>query len=238
MIADYTSSSINLNDPKYYRDLSKPVGALNPERLQKLLERYEEMSHPKFIYGSHYSTPGFVLYYLVRQYPKYMLCLQNGRFDHPDRMFNRVSDVFKNCLNNMSDFKELIPEFYDVEQEGKFLVNQMGIHFGYRHNGMKVGDVELPPWAESPKHFVNILRNALESDIVSQSLHLWIDLIFGCKQRGDEAIKANNCKNCFLRRTFFIICIYIFLNFSVLLFVLRRKHRFRFDKRCEPKART
>lgn len=34
-----------------------------------------------------------------------MLCLQNGRFDHPDRMFNSVKDVYNNCLKNMSDFK-------------------------------------------------------------------------------------------------------------------------------------
>lgn len=34
-----------------------------------------------------------------------MLCLQNGRFDHPDRMFNSVRDVYNNCLRNMSDFK-------------------------------------------------------------------------------------------------------------------------------------
>lgn len=76
------------------------------------------MAEPKFIYGSHYSTPGFVLYYLARLYPHYVLCLQGGRFDHPDRMFNSVADAYKNCFNNMSDFKELIPEFYDTNQEG------------------------------------------------------------------------------------------------------------------------
>ena len=168
------------------------MGALNEARLNRLMERYEEMQQPKFIYGSHYSTPGFVLYYLVRQYPQYMLCLQNGRFDMPDRMFNSIADVYRNCLNNMSDFKELIPQFYDVESEGQFLVNSMGINFGYRENRVKVGDVELPPWAESPKHFVKTLRNALESEIVSNHLHTWIDLIFGCKQRGQEALKAKN----------------------------------------------
>ncbi|KAF2878744.1 hypothetical protein ILUMI_27419 [Ignelater luminosus] len=192
VISDYTSKVLDLNDPKSYRDLSKPVGALNEIRLQRLLERYEEMSSPKFIYGSHYSTPAFVLFYLVRLYPHYVLCLQNGRFDHPDRMFNSIADVYKNCLSNMSDFKELIPEFYNTEQDGEFLVNSMGINFGFRHNGTKVGDVELPPWTESPKDFVKILRNALESDIVSEKLHMWIDLIFGCKQLGEEAKKANN----------------------------------------------
>lgn len=189
---DFTSKTLDLNNDAVYRDLSKPVGALNKTRLQKLMDRYEEMSEPKFIYGSHYSTPGFVLFYLVRLYPEYMLCLQNGRFDHPDRMFNSMAHLCKNSLNDMSDFKELIPEFYDVDQGGAFLVNNFGINFGYRHNDVKVNDVELPPWTESPAHFVKTMREALESDYVSQRLHSWIDLLFGCKQRGEEAVNAKN----------------------------------------------
>lgn len=195
--------------------MSKPVGALNEARLQRILDRYEEMSHPKFMYGSHYSTPGFVLFYLARLYPHYVLCLQSGRFDHPDRMFNSIADVYKNCQTNMSDFKELIPEFYDVKTEGNFLMNMLGINFGYRYNGLKVGDVELPPWAESPKHFITKLREALESDIASQNLHQWIDLIFGYKQQGEEAIKAHNC----MFQLFFCPFLKVFV-ISVLSFVL------------------
>ena len=37
------------------------------------------------------------------------------------------------------------------------------------------------------------MRKALESDYVSRNLHNWIDLIFGYKQRGEEAEKALNC---------------------------------------------
>ncbi|KAF5298434.1 hypothetical protein FQR65_LT01213 [Abscondita terminalis] len=192
VVADYKSKTLDLNNPETYRDLSKPVGALNEERLQRLIDRYDEMSYPKFIYGSHYSTPAFVLFYLVRLYPQYVLCLQNGRFDHPDRMFNSCEDVYRNCLSNMSDFKELIPEFYNVEQGGDFLVNSMGINLGVRYDGSKVDDVALPAWADDPKHFVKTLRDALESDYVSENLHLWIDLIFGYKQRGEEAEKARN----------------------------------------------
>ncbi|XP_066246823.1 protein FAN-like [Euwallacea similis] len=192
IISNYLSETLDLENPDNYRDLAKPVGALNPKRLERLLDRYKEMADPRFIYGSHYSTPGFVLYYLSRLYPHYVLCLQGGRFDHPDRMFNSVADAYKNCFNNMSDFKELIPEFYDTSQEGKFLLNSMGINFGLRHNNLKVGDVELPPWAESPKHFIETLKTALESHIVSSNLHQWIDLIFGYKQKGEEAIKAHN----------------------------------------------
>lgn len=40
--------------------------------------------------------------------------------------------------------------------------------------------------------FISKLREALECDHVSNNLHHWIDLIFGYKQNGPEAIKANN----------------------------------------------
>lgn len=39
---------------------------------------------------------------------------------------------------------------------------------------------------------MRIHRAALESDAVSANLHLWIDLIFGYKQNGDEAVAALN----------------------------------------------
>ncbi|XP_054283298.1 protein FAN-like [Macrosteles quadrilineatus] len=199
VLQDYTSTTINLLSFHSYRDLSKPVGALNPIKLQRLKERYEEMPENKFLYGSHYSAPGFVLFYLTRLYPHYMLCLNNGTFDKADRMFNSVADVWRNILNNMSDFKELVPEFYDPTNNGDFLCNKFGINFGYRSDNTKVGDVELPPWAEGPKDFVTKMREALESDYVSRNLHNWIDLIFGYKQTGDEAAKADNlfCDVCY-----------------------------------------
>lgn len=49
ILSDYTSDTIDLNDPKCYRDLTKPIGALNEDRLKQLLERYEEMDEPKYV---------------------------------------------------------------------------------------------------------------------------------------------------------------------------------------------
>uniref|UniRef100_A0A8C4J7X4 Neutral sphingomyelinase activation associated factor n=1 Tax=Dromaius novaehollandiae TaxID=8790 RepID=A0A8C4J7X4_DRONO len=190
IIADYSSSVLDLTKPETFRDLSKPIGALNKERLDRLLTRYREMPDPKFMYGSHYSSPGYVLFYLVRVAPEYMLCLQNGKFDHADRMFNSLAETWKNCLDGATDFKELIPEFY--ENDSSFLVNSLKLDLGKRQGGKTVEDVELPPWASGPDDFLQKSQEALESQYVSEHLHEWIDIIFGYKQKGSEAIAAHN----------------------------------------------
>jgi Beige/BEACH domain len=73
ILTNYLSPTIDLKDSSIYRDFSKPIGALNSIRLEQLLERYNELElfgfteAEKFIYGSHYSSPGTVLHYLIRQ---------------------------------------------------------------------------------------------------------------------------------------------------------------------------
>uniref|UniRef100_A0AC11DFT1 Neutral sphingomyelinase activation associated factor n=1 Tax=Ovis aries TaxID=9940 RepID=A0AC11DFT1_SHEEP len=186
----YIATYLDLSNPETFRDLSKPVGALNQERLERLLTRYQEMPEPRFMYGSHYSSPGYVLFYLVRIAPEYMLCLQNGRFDNADRMFNSIAETWKNCLDGATDFKELIPEFYG--DDVSFLVNSLKLDLGKRQGGQLVNDVELPPWARSPEDFLQKSRAALESEHVSEHLHEWIDLVFGYKQQGRDAVGAHN----------------------------------------------
>ena len=58
--------------------------------------------------------------------------------------------------------------------------------------GAKVDDVDLPPWAADASDLVQKLADALESPHVSAHLHLWIDLIFGCKNQGKAAKRADN----------------------------------------------
>lgn len=190
VIKDFTSPTLSLDDPSIYRDLSKPIGALNPFRLEQLFARFQDMPEPRFLYGSHYMAPGFVLFYLARKYPQLVLCLHGGRFDHPDRMFNSVQQTWSNVYHGSADYKELVPEFYG--DDGDFLVNYLGVDFGTRSDGRPIQDVELPPWAKTPSEFTAKLRQALESENVSRNLHHWIDLIFGCLQRGPNALAAKN----------------------------------------------
>ena len=122
VLCDFKSSSINLHDPSVYRDLSKPIGALNPVRLEEFRDRFDSFDpddHTRFMYGSHYSSAGIVLYYLIRQEPFTMLNvnLQGGRFDVPDRIFFNMEYTWNGCNTHMSDVKELVPEMYLTKRE-------------------------------------------------------------------------------------------------------------------------
>jgi WD40 repeat protein len=167
---------------------------LNENKVKEIKERYDgfiDESIPKFHYGSHYSSVGSVLYYLIRCEPfsYHNTVLQGGQFDLADRLFYSIESTWNNIMSSISDCKELIPEFFYFPE---FLKNVNHIDLGTKQTKEKVDHVILPKWAESPEHFIRMNRDALESDFVSSHLHEWIDLIFGFKQRGTEAVKALN----------------------------------------------
>lgn len=194
VLTNYESTEMDLGQPSNYRDLSKPIGVLNEDRKDFFEERYKSWDNeqiPPFHYGTHYSTAAFTLNWLVRVEPftTMFLSLQSGKFDHANRLFSSVSLAWKNCQRDTSDVKELIPEFFYLPE---FFVNANRYDLGQQEDGAIVDDVELPRWASSPEEFVRLNRMALESEFVSCQLHQWIDLIFGYKQRGPEALRATN----------------------------------------------
>ncbi|KAM7521637.1 hypothetical protein LguiA_011539 [Lonicera macranthoides] len=197
VLSDYESETLDLTDPKTFRRLDKPMGCQTFEGEEEFKKRYESWDDPevpKFHYGSHYSSAGIVLFYLLRLPPfsTENQKLQGGQFDHADRLFNNVRDTWLSAAGkgNTSDVKELIPEFFYMPE---FLENRFNLDLGEKQSGEKVGDVLLPPWAKgSAREFIRKHREALESDYVSENLHHWIDLIFGYKQRGKAAEEAVN----------------------------------------------
>lgn len=46
VLADYKSAHLDLENPKSFRDLTKPIGALNPSRLATFRERYRQARAP------------------------------------------------------------------------------------------------------------------------------------------------------------------------------------------------
>uniref|UniRef100_A0A803LFL4 Uncharacterized protein n=1 Tax=Chenopodium quinoa TaxID=63459 RepID=A0A803LFL4_CHEQI len=197
VLADYESEDLDLTNPSTFRKLDKPMGCQSSEGEEEFRKRYESWDDPevpKFHYGSHYSSAGIVLFYLVRLPPfsAENQKLQGGQFDHADRLFNSIRDTWGSAAGkgNTSDVKELIPEFFYMPE---FIENRFNLDLGEKQSGEKVGDVVLPPWAKgSAREFIRRHREALECDYVSENLHHWIDLIFGHKQRGKAAEDAAN----------------------------------------------
>ncbi|XP_049530577.1 neurobeachin-like protein 1 isoform X2 [Anopheles darlingi] len=197
ILADYTSEVLDLNDPKSFRDLSKPIGVVNPKNETEVRSKYEGFEDPsgmipKFHYGTHYSNSAGVLHYLIRVEPFTSLHieLQSGRFDVADRQFHSIPQTWKLLMDNPNDVKELIPEFFYFPE---FLKNMNRFDLGMlQMTKEKVDDVVLPAWAKTAEDFIAIHRRALESEYVSQHLHHWIDLIFGYKQKGPKAVEALN----------------------------------------------
>jgi hypothetical protein len=73
---------------------------------------------------------------------------------------------------------ELVPEFFCQPE------------FLFQSDPKTMDDVVLPRWADSPFDFVYLHRKALESDFVSNCLHLWIDSVFGSLFQGPHPAKA------------------------------------------------
>jgi len=112
------------------------MGAINADRLSFFRNRYENWDNPeipKFMYGTHYSNVGSVLFFLIRMvrflssffsfkkifeliiasnffflqepFTKHFLKLQSGRFDQPGRTFFSIPQAWENCLKSTSDLK-------------------------------------------------------------------------------------------------------------------------------------
>lgn len=186
VIADYERAAFDVNDHEFYRDFSKPIGALSEKRLANLEASYQMVDDPaqKCLYRSNMSNASSVCGFLIRTEPFTTLHirLQDGKFDHPGRLFASVQGAWKAITTLTGDYRELIPHFYTTPY---FLNNSNNFDLGSLQTGVQLNNVELPPWAESPSDFVYKMRYALESMYVSMHLNEWIDLVFGTYQKSE-----------------------------------------------------
>ncbi|KAH9925795.1 beach-domain-containing protein [Fomitopsis serialis] len=195
VLKDYTSEKLDLVSAGSYRDLRRPMGALTPAREEAAQSRYvnlESVDEKPFHYGTHFSSSMIVCHFLIRVEPfSHMFkTLQGGDWDLPERLFSDVWRAYESASTDVrGDVRELIPEFYALPE---FLENSARIDFGVQQStGERIDDVKLPPWAkQDPLLFINLHREALESDYVSENLPYWIDLIWGYKQRDPKSLNV------------------------------------------------
>jgi hypothetical protein len=187
---------LDVNDASSYRDLSWPLFAQTPKQREICTEYYHDTSEmgqphhfPNFI-----SHIGSTLYYLVRLEPftNEVIEFQSGSLDAADRTFQslQISAELMRSWQGKNAL-ELVPEVYFLPE---LFLNVNKIVFPTSPiNRRNISLVALPPWATSAHDAVCGLRQALESDVVSNCLHEWIDLVWGVRQRGKQAEERMNC---------------------------------------------
>ena len=191
--------------PAIFRDLSKNMQLLGTaERQAEFKRKFDDIDGfidfaDRFHCGSFYSNPGITLHYLARISPftDGIVELQGLNHDDPDRVFHSLSDSYHNALKDFSDVREIMPEFFYLPE---MYLNLNHIKFGRRQDQELVNHVKLPPqFHQNPFKFVVAMREALESNYVSQNISKWIDYIFGYKQQGPD---AERCLNTFSSVTY------------------------------------
>ena len=125
---------------KRKRDLSKVI-ALNKEdsevSYEKARNNYQLF---RYHFNQHYSTAGFILYYLVRLIPFTFqhIVFQSMKFDVPARLFSSMKNIFL-FYEVTEDNRELIPEFFSNYD---FLIN-------LNYNDFGILDVQKEPYHEN-----------------------------------------------------------------------------------------
>ena len=176
------------------RDMSKPIGlqAINRQSVQRKndilytyqinKEIFDEES--KYIFNIFYSNPIFLCNFLLRIFPYSFLSIefQGDGFDDPNRLFTSIEGCLNINLSQKSDLREMIPELFYFPE---LFSNKNELKLG-TINGNEIDNViiHLYKYKDFDKYeFICQLRDLLENE---KNLDLWIDLIFGIKQKESE----------------------------------------------------
>lgn len=167
------------------RIMELPMGQQDAKRSLHYDETFRESTEPnKYFYGCHYSLPGAVFWFMMRTPPFcYFLWDMNEGWDDTQRVFYSMNEAFlSSSKTNQTDLKEPIPEIYSFPE--------MFLNLSKLDIEKNREDVILPEWSNnSPYKFTEGYRKCLES---SEEINQWIDLIFGYKETGENALKAKN----------------------------------------------
>jgi hypothetical protein len=145
----------------------------------------------KYYLDCYYSHPTSVLCYLERIHPfqKAFESIPQDCENKNQNKFVSISEFLKSFRENAFDWREAVPEmFYSPEMfinYNNYQINSL--------NKSDPGHFILPEiCSKNPDRFVFYMMQMLESTFSSINIHTWIALVFGHKQKGEEAKKQNN----------------------------------------------
>ena len=169
-----------------------------------------------YFYGSHYSNPAYISYYLSRILPFSFSAIeiQGNSFGVADRLFMNLERSFISSSSEKSDLRELIPEFFFLPN---LFCNFNNLNFGFlqdkssnqnstskilrairekkkiinENDKIYVNEVLTGFWNKNNSNFFVFLhRKILENKKLK--INDWIKLIFGIFSVGDEARNNQN----------------------------------------------
>ena len=165
-------------------------------------EEEEEEKEDIYYFNTHYSNIVYTNNYLIRLFPYSFgaIEIQGNYFDDPNRLFFSIEKLLFNISGQISDLRELIPEFYYLPE---MYVNLNNLNFLSLQNGNKVDDVIIPDniiqeeistnnqktnTQNEKKNnlfriflFIQKMKNYLEN--TKDNLSYWLNLIFGTQQK-------------------------------------------------------
>ena len=169
------------SDKTLYRDLSLPLGMIpdndNGERRDSYILNFK-------------STTKF-----MEEQIKNQINEAHAIFESPYNYGTHYSNPFyvSHFLTRIYPFSYIMIELQGnkFDDPDRLFIS---VNNSYLGATTQKGDIRelIPELYSLPELYHNILNLAFESDEVSTNLGYWIDLIFGYKQRGKEAEKANN----------------------------------------------
>ena len=169
-----------------------------------------------YFYGTHYSNPGYVSYYLSRILPFSFSAIEipGNNFGMADRLFINLERSFISSSSEKSVLRELIPEFFFLPN---LFCNFNNLNFGFlqdkssnqnstskilrairekkkiinENDKIYVNEVLTGFWNKNNSNFFVFLhRKILENKKLK--INDWIKLIFGIFSVGDEARNNQN----------------------------------------------
>ena len=210
-ILESLDNNIKIENESCLRDLTYPISlqteGKREEAINKYIGEYDESNFPFHLY-KHYSTTGYIYYFLIRMNPygQNTVRFQNYKIESADRILNSYNEI-EEILKQDSDNRELIPDFFCYFD---FLCNLNCFNLGIKENGEMIDDLQIQDIfkskyinkASSYVYSLYKVKKLLNSTFICKEIYKWVDIIFGKKQLPDQHEEAEKSCNIYGKITY------------------------------------